>query len=106
MAKRNHPMGKRQRDCVDCGAPVGFLDRQHCCLCVHLMREDVAKSACPDCGKQRVLQADTGASCAPDAAPNAHHPVRSASTTLRKACGRKADLLAAQRQCPRCGRSG
>ena len=26
-------MGKRQRDCVDCGAPVGYIGREHCCRC-------------------------------------------------------------------------
>ncbi len=27
------PMGKKQRDCTGCGAPVGYLGREYCCLC-------------------------------------------------------------------------
>jgi integrase len=100
-------MGKRQRDCVDCGAPVGFLDRQHCCRCVRRMREAAAKAICPDCGRQRVLQADTGRCvlCS-RRCTDCGHPVRSAIATLCTTCRRKADLLAAQQPCPRCGRPG
>ena len=56
---------KRQRDCADCGAPVGYRDREHCCRCWRSITEAAAKAACPGCGKMRVLQAGTGqcASC-------------------------------------------
>ena len=53
-------MGKTQRDCVGCGAPVGYLGREYCCRCMRRIREDAAKAPCPDCGKDRVLHADTG----------------------------------------------
>src|SRR6266487_91078 len=49
-------MGKRQRDCVDCGAPVGYRARQHCCRCWRRRAERAAKAPCPGCGKQRILQ--------------------------------------------------
>jgi hypothetical protein len=32
--KRLHSMGKRQRDCAVCGAPVGIIGRELCCRCV------------------------------------------------------------------------
>ena len=50
-------VGRRQRDCAEvAGAPVGYLGREYCCLC---MRRDPArtqpKASCPDCGKDRAL---------------------------------------------------
>ncbi len=100
-------MGKRQRDCVDCGAPVGFLEREHCCRCVRRIREAAVKAPCPDCGKQRVLQPDTGRCvlCSRRCI-QCGHPVRSSSATICRPCRRKAELLAAQRPCPRCARPG
>lgn len=53
-------MGKRQRDCVGCGASVGIIGRDSCSRCVQRQRHSAAKSACPDCGRQRVLRSDTG----------------------------------------------
>ena len=53
-------MGKKQRDCAGCGAPVGFIGREHCCLCERKIREAAAKTECPGCGKQRVLREETG----------------------------------------------
>ncbi|MDQ1024756.1 ribosomal protein S14 [Streptomyces umbrinus] len=37
-------MGKKQRDCVTCGAPVGYLDRQYCCRCWRRLNEQAAKA--------------------------------------------------------------
>ena len=53
-------MGKKQRDCAGCGAPVGIIGREHCCRCEAKIREAAAKAECPGCGKQRVLQDETG----------------------------------------------
>lgn len=100
-------MGKRQRDCAGCGAPVGIIGREHCCRCVRRQREAAAKAACPGCGRQRVLQTETSQCilcsrrCSVCAAP-----VRSATSTLCKRCARAAAARAAKRPCPRCGRPG
>lgn len=100
-------MGKRQRDCVDCGAPVGLLERQHCCRCMRRMREQAAKARCPDCGKNRELVEATGRCllCSRRCA-DCGHPVRKATARLCKTCRRKTDLLAQQKPCPRCRRPG
>ncbi len=39
-------MGKKQRDCVTCGAPAGFKGRELCCLCMRRLREPAAKDRC------------------------------------------------------------
>ncbi|MEV0200185.1 tyrosine-type recombinase/integrase [Nonomuraea sp. NPDC050691] len=44
-------MGQRQRDCVDCGGPVGIIDRLHCCRCLKRLDEATANAPCPGCGK-------------------------------------------------------
>lgn len=100
-------MGKRQRDCVSCGAPVGFRDREHCCVCMRRLREHAVKDRCPDCGKDRVLVASTGRCvlCSRRCA-ECGHAVRRADERRCKTCRAKADRLAQQRQCPRCGRAG
>ena len=49
------PMGKRRRDCLDCGAPVKYLGREHCCGWMRRLREHAAKTHCPACGRDRVL---------------------------------------------------
>ncbi|POX55342.1 integrase [Streptomyces sp. Ru71] len=100
-------MGKKQRDCVTCGAPVGFLDRLHCCRCRRQIEEQAAKAICPACGKDRVLQQDTGrcVTCS-RVCEECGHPVRSADTRLCRDCRRKAGQIAAQQVCPRCGRPG
>jgi integrase len=100
-------MGKKQRDCVTCGAPVGYLDRQHCCLCRRQMKEQAAKKTCPSCGKTRVLQEDTGRCiiCS-RVCEQCGHPVRMAGNHLCRNCRRKAERLAVQQPCPRCGRPG
>ncbi|WP_172388215.1 integrase [Streptomyces sp. MNP-20] len=100
-------MGKKQRDCVTCGGPVGYLDRQHCCLCWRRMKEEAAKAHCPSCGLDRVLQNDTGRciTCS-RVCTECGHPVRSPKHQLCRECRRKAGQLADQRTCPRCGKPG
>lgn len=100
-------MGKRQRDCVDCGAPVGFIGREHCCRCVRRQRDGAAKAPCPGCGQQRVLQADTGRCILCSRRCSAcTAPVRSATSTLCKRCVRAEAARVAKQTCPRCGRLG
>lgn len=100
-------MGKRQRDCVDCGAPVGYLDRQHCCRCIHRIRDGAAKSRCPDCGKGRVLVVATGrcALCSRRCS-ECGGPVRARGATICRPCQRRAEREAAKVLCPRCGKLG
>ena len=100
-------MGKKQRDCTGCGAPVGIIGREHCCLCWRKITEAAARTTCPRCGKQRVLRGDTGRCvlCS-RACTQCGHPVRRREDTLCRDCRRKARQAAAQRPCPRCGRPG
>jgi site-specific recombinase XerD len=100
-------MGKKQRDCAGCGAPVGIIGREHCCLCWRKITEAGAKTTCPGCGKQRILQPGTGRCvlCSRTCS-QCGHPVRRAADTLCRDCRRKARQAAAQRPCPRCGRPG
>jgi hypothetical protein len=100
-------VGKKQRDCAGCGAPVGIIGRELCCLCWRKVTEAAARTACPGCGKQRVLQPDTGRCvlCS-RACTQCGHPVRRQDATLCRDCQRKARQAAAQRPCPRCGRRG
>lgn len=71
------------------------------------MQEQAAKAACPSCGKDRVLQEDTGRciTCS-RVCDQCGHPVRSANNQLCRDCRRKAERLAAQQPCPRCGKPG
>ncbi|MFM9700235.1 tyrosine-type recombinase/integrase [Streptomyces europaeiscabiei] len=100
-------MGKRQRDCVGCGAPVGFIDRQHCCRCTARMKDEAARAACPACGRSRVLQADTGRciTCS-RTCEGCGRPVRSPTASHCGICRREADRQAAKRICPHCQRLG
>jgi len=100
-------MGKRQRDCAGCGAPVGIIGREQCCLCWRKITEAAARSACPGCGKQRILQEGTGRCvlCS-RACTGCGHPVRSPDAALCRDCRRKARQAAARRPCPRCQRPG
>jgi len=100
-------MGKKQRECAGCGAPVGIIGREHCCRCERDIREAAAKAECPGCGKHRVLQDETGrcilcSRCCRECG----HPVRRQDDTLCRDCRRKARQAAAQRLCPQCGRPG
>lgn len=100
-------MGKKQRDCAGCGAPVGIIGREHCCRCEVKIRQAEAKAECPDCGKRRVLQEGTGRCilCSRRCS-ECGHPVRRAKDTWCRDCRRRARQASAQRTCPRCGRPG
>lgn len=100
-------MGKRQRDCLGCGAPVGYKDRDLCCRCTRREGEAAARRACPGCGRARVLQDDTGRCVL--CSRQCHECgklVRRVDTALCKTCRRKAAAAAAKSPCPRCGRLG
>ena len=98
---------KRQRDCTGCGAAVGIIGREHCCRCRRKITEVAAKAQCPGCGKQRVLQDDTGRCvlCS-RACRQCGHPVRGKNVSSCRSCRRKMLQQAAQQPCPRCGRPG
>ena len=100
-------MGKKQRDCVTCGAPVGYLDREHCCRCWRRTKEEAARATCPSCGLNRVLQQDTGRCilCS-RVCGQCGHPVRSADSRLCRDCRNASRRLAAKQPCPRCGKPG
>jgi integrase len=100
-------MGKKQRDCDGCGAPVGIIGRERCCRCEAKVRGAAAKAECPGCGKQRVLQEETGRCivCSRCCA-QCGHPVRRSEDALCRDCRRKARQEAAKQDCPRCGRPG
>nr|WTB29703.1 integrase [Streptomyces sp. NBC_00830] len=100
-------MSKKQRDCVGCGAPVGIINRQHCCRCTARMKDEAARATCPGCGKPRVLQADTGRciTCS-RTCTTCGRPVRSPTATSCGACRREAERVAPKRTCPRCQRPG
>jgi hypothetical protein len=100
-------MGKKQRDCAGCGAPVGIIGRELCCLCARKAREAAAKSECPGCGKQRVLREETGrcvlcSRCCRECG----RPVQGRNAVACRACRRKMQQDAAREPCPRCGRPG
>ena len=100
-------MSKRQRDCAGCGAPVGIIGRDHCSRCVQRQRDSATKAACPDCGRQRVLQSDTGRCIRCSRRCSAcDAPVRSADAALCKRCVRAEAVRTAKQPCPRCGRPG
>lgn len=90
-----------------CGAPVGIIGRELCCRCVRRQRERDAKQPCPGCGRDRVLVSASGRCvlCSRQCV-ECGHPVRRADATLCKTCRRRADLLARQQRCPRCGKPG
>lgn len=86
---------------------MGIIGRELCCRCVRRQRDRDAKQSCPDCGRDRMLVAEVGRCvlCSRRCV-ECGHPVRRADATLRKTCRRRADLLARQQDCPRCGKSG
>lgn len=100
-------MGKRQRDCVECGAPVGFRDREHCCRCMRLRREQSAKARCPGCGSDRVLVAETGRCvlCS-RRCRDCGGKVRFRGEVVCRPCQKRSELAAARSMCPRCGTPG
>lgn len=100
-------MGKKQRDCLTCGAPVGYLDRLHCCLCMRRQREVVARTTCPGCGQRRVLPVGSQrcVTCSKTCTA-CGGPLRFKQSTLCRACRLAEQRRAAQQLCPRCARSG
>lgn len=100
-------MGKRQRDCVTCGASVGIIGRELCCRCTAKQRDRATRQRCPDCDLNLVLEATTGRCirCSRRCA-ECGHKLRFSTSTLCKTCRRKADLRALQQRCPRCGKLG
>ena len=51
-------VGRRQRDCAEvAGAPVGYLGREYCCLCMRREspRGRSRRRPARDCGKDRAL---------------------------------------------------
>jgi integrase len=100
-------MGKRQRDCVDCGAPVGYIGREHCCRCMRRLREHAAKARCPSCGRDRVLVPAAGrcvlcSRCCRECG----RPIRFRDEVVCRPCQKRAELAAARSTCPRCGKPG
>lgn len=100
-------MGKRQRDCSRCGAPVGFIARELCCRC---HRSDLAADAtdpCPGCGEQRILRTETGLCklCSRRCA-DCGAPFRDPAAERCRPCLRRLARAAQKEQCPRCGREG
>lgn len=99
-------MGRRQRDCQRCGAPVGYLDRVLCCRCTAADRLADVKAPCPRCGKQRILRPDTGwcTTCS-RCCDSCQAPVRRNGDTLCRACRRRAAAQAEKKTCPKCSNS-
>ena len=100
-------MGKKQCDCVGCGAPVGFIGRQYCCHCTRKRRDQAAKASCPGCGKDRLLEVTTGrcilcSRCCRQCGAT----VRKLDATLCRDCRRRAARQAVKAACPRCGKLG
>lgn len=100
-------MGKKQRDCIGCGAPVGFIGRDYCCRCMRLLREDAAKAQCPGCGNDRVLSGETGRCVVCSRrCTTCGGPVRARRAVQCRACRRRAAAQAAKAPCPKCGKPG
>jgi site-specific recombinase XerD len=71
------------------------------------IREAEAKSTCPGCGKDRVVQADTGqCMLCSRRCITCGGPLRFAHSTHCKQCRRKAAAQAAKSLCPRCDKPG
>jgi site-specific recombinase XerD len=98
---------KRQRDCADCGAAVGVIGRDYCCLCWRRQREEAARQICPGCGLARVLLAGTGRckTCSRVCA-DCGGPVRLRDRERCTRCHHRRELEQAKRPCPRCGKQG
>lgn len=100
-------MGKKQRDCARCGAPVGYLDRDLCWSCTRREVAAAQRVECPRCGQQRRMCPDTGvcALCS-KVCLRCGHRVRRAGVVLCKECRRKQAAADVKQPCPRCGRPG
>lgn len=100
-------MGKRQRDCIDCGAPVGYLAREYCCRCTRRLREHAAKARCPSCSLDRALMPATGQCvlCS-RRCRECGRLMRFREEVVCRPCRKQAELAAARSTCPRCGKPG
>jgi len=99
-------LGKRQRDCVDCGSPVGYIGREHRCLCGRRIREEQARQPCMDCGKGRVLNDNSRCMLCARRCQRCGHRVRTRDAVLCKSCRRRAAAAAGKSPCARCGKPG
>ena len=99
-------MGKKQRDCAGCGAPVGSIGRDLCCKCRRRDREQQARSSCLDCGKDRVVDAAQRCVLCSRRCRQCGHLVRSRETMHCRDCRRRAAAAAGKSPCPRCGKAG
>jgi site-specific recombinase XerD len=99
-------VGKKQRDCVGCGAPVGFIGREYCCVCMRHIREQEAKQRCRDCDKDRVVDENQQCVLCARRCQQCGHLVRSREATLCKTCRRRAAAAAGKSLCLRCGEPG
>ena len=100
-------MGKRQRDCVECGAPVGYLGREHCCWCTRRLRAQAAKARCPGCGRDRMLLSETSRCvlCS-RCCRKCGGAIRFRGEEVCRPCQKRAALAAAKSTCPRCAKPG
>lgn len=100
-------MGKRQRDCLNCGAPVGYIGREHCCQCTRRARAQAAKARCPSCGRARTLLSETGRCvlCS-RRCRECGGQIRFRAETVCRPCQKRAALAAAKSTCPRCAKPG
>ncbi len=55
------PRGKRQRDCIDCSAPVKIPRPRALLWVMRRLRERASKTHCPACGRERVLVSGSAA---------------------------------------------
>ena len=79
-------MGKKQRDCAGCGAPVGIIGREHCCLCWRKITEAVARSTCPACGNSESCRRHGRCVLCSRVCTQCGHPVRRADAALCRDC--------------------
>ncbi|ABM11322.1 phage integrase family protein [Mycolicibacterium vanbaalenii PYR-1] len=100
-------MGKRQRDCVDCGAPVGYIGREHCCHCTRRLRAQAAKARCPGCGWDRIVLPETDrCMLCSRRCRECGGPIKFRGETVCRPCQKRATLAAAKSTCPRCAKPG
>jgi site-specific recombinase XerD len=100
-------VGKRQRDCAECGGPVGYRDRSLCWRCHKRGKDQSARAACPGCGNRLALLAGTGrcAACS-RTCPDCGAPVRRKGRTRCYRCHQRREREQAKRPCLRCGKPG
>jgi site-specific recombinase XerC len=100
-------MTVRIRDCVGCRRGVGKTGRELCARCHWKAQHAPAKQACPGCGRDKVLNPDTGqcTTCS-RTCRICGHPVLFTDRDLCSGCRRRAESDANKAECPRCGKPG